>query len=384
MLSRAAQRSNGSVGSDGYADLLDLDAVDELLSRRGLRTPFLRVAKDGVVLPAGRFTRPGGTGAQIGDQVADDRVLELFLDGSTLVLQGLHRVWPPLIAFAGQLTADLGHPVQVNAYITPPQSRGFSAHYDVHDVFVLQVAGHKRWSVYEPVVNAPLPDQPWTNHRAAVEKAAASPPLLDTQLGPGDALYLPRGFLHAAEALGETCAHLTVGVHPVTRWALAQALLAGAADDAELRTSLPLGLDLSDPEALRPEVEATAQALTAALGRADPGAALEVVRRDTWQATRPGPLSPLAQARALRTLDTGTRVRVRDHLRLRLRASAEHVILDLPDRTLELPAATEPALRALLAGAALAVADLPGLAVTEQLDLARRLLGAAVVVAAQP
>lgn len=108
-----------------------------------------------------------------------------------------------------------------------------------------------------------------------------------------------------------------------------------------------------------------------------------MVRRDTWQATRPGSLSPLAQARALETLDGTTRVRVREHLRLRLRATAEQVVLDLPDRTLDLPAATEPALRALLAGAALAVADLPGLDPAEQLDLARRLLREAVVVAVQ-
>jgi lysine-specific demethylase/histidyl-hydroxylase NO66 len=92
------------------------------------------------VAPASRYTRSGGTGALVGDQVADDRVLELFLDGHTVVLQGLHRLWPPLIDFAGALTTDLGHPVQVNAYVTPASSQGFSAHYDVHDVFVLQVS----------------------------------------------------------------------------------------------------------------------------------------------------------------------------------------------------------------------------------------------------
>ena len=78
-------------------------------------------------------------------------MLELFADGHTVVLQGLHRLWPPLIEFAGALTTDLGHPVQVNAYITPASSQGFSAHYDVHDVFVLQVAGEKRWRIHEPV-----------------------------------------------------------------------------------------------------------------------------------------------------------------------------------------------------------------------------------------
>ena len=82
-------------------------------------------------------------------------MLELFLDGHTVVLQGLHRLWPPLIEFAGALTTDIGHPVQVNAYITPASSQGFSAHYDVHDVFVLQVAGEKRWRISEPVHPAP-------------------------------------------------------------------------------------------------------------------------------------------------------------------------------------------------------------------------------------
>ena len=33
-----------------------IDAVDELLSRRGLRTPFIRLAKDGAVVPAARPT----------------------------------------------------------------------------------------------------------------------------------------------------------------------------------------------------------------------------------------------------------------------------------------------------------------------------------------
>ena len=143
-----------------------------------------------------------------------------------LVLQGLHRTWPPLVDFATDLASDLGHPVQVNAYITPPENRGFAAHYDVHDVFVLQVAGHKRWHVHEPVVLNPLPDQPWQQHRAAVAARAAEQPLIDVVLEPGDALYLPRGYLHSADALGEVSIHLTVGVHPVTRHHLVQQLVA--------------------------------------------------------------------------------------------------------------------------------------------------------------
>src|SRR5204862_283793 len=94
---------------------------------------------------SGAGTGDGGAdgGAEIADQVADDKVLSALADGSTLVLQGLHRTWPPLVGFGTQLADELGHPVQINAYITPPQNQGFAPHHDVHDVFVLQVSGRK-------------------------------------------------------------------------------------------------------------------------------------------------------------------------------------------------------------------------------------------------
>ena len=89
-----------------------------------------------------------------------------------MVLQGLHRVWPPIIELCQQLAAELGHPVQANAYVTPPQNQGFSNHYDVHDVFVLQIEGEKRWQIHAPVLEAPLRDQPWNDRRAAVAERA--------------------------------------------------------------------------------------------------------------------------------------------------------------------------------------------------------------------
>ena len=175
----------------GFTELLDANAIDELVSQRGLRTPFLRVAKNGTTLADKAFTAPGGVGAGIADQVSDDRLVRLFADGSTLVLQALHRVWPPILEFCQKLAAELGHPVQANAYVTPPQNQGFSAHYDVHDVFVLQIEGEKRWRIHRPVLASPLRDQPWNDRRADVEKRAEEAPLMETLLKPGDCLYLP-------------------------------------------------------------------------------------------------------------------------------------------------------------------------------------------------
>lgn len=239
LLTRAAD------GDRKFADLFSVAAVDELVSRRGLRTPFVRMVRDGSVLASSVFTRPGGAGAGIADQVADDKVLGQLAAGATLVLQALHRNWPPLTDFCSDLTAEIGHPVQVNAYITPAENRGFVAHYDTHDVFVLQVAGSKRWLVHRPVIENPLPDLPAQEQPNAVAERAAEPPMIDAVLGPGDALYLPRGFVHSAVAQGELSVHLTVGVHAVTGYDLVQQLMLAVAADPELRRSLPLGLQAS-------------------------------------------------------------------------------------------------------------------------------------------
>ncbi|MEO6090529.1 MAG: cupin domain-containing protein [Umezawaea sp.] len=365
-----------------FDDLFDLDQADELLSRRGLRTPFLRVARDGSVLGLAQFTRGGGVGAEVGDQVADDRVAALFAEGSTLVLQGLHRLWPPLIDFATDLCADLGHPVQVNAYLTPPQSQGFSAHYDVHDVFVLQVAGHKRWRVHEPVHPDPLRDQPWAGHADAVAECAGREPLIDRVLAPGDALYLPRGYLHSAVAQGEISAHLTVGVHVVTRYALVEALLALAGLDADLRTSLPLGVDVADPEQLAPHVADVVKLLGGVLADTDPADVADRVRKRVWAGNRPRPLAPLAQVTAARTADVGTAVRWRPGLRHRLRTEGDRVVLDLPHDRMTLPANTAAALGRLAGGEVVVVGALPGLSADDQRVLVRRLLKEGVVVPA--
>jgi lysine-specific demethylase/histidyl-hydroxylase NO66 len=371
---------------DGFSDLFSLEAADELLSQHGLRTPFLRVAQDGSTLPAARFTSAGGVGAGIADQVSDVRLTRLFADGASIVLQALHRTHPPLIDFAQALGTDLGHPVQLNAYVTPPQSQGFAAHYDVHDVFVLQVAGEKRWRIHAPVLPAPLRNQPWTEHRAAVQAAAREAPLIDAVLRPGDALYLPRGFLHAATALGETTAHLTVGIHVWTRRHLLEQLLAAAADVEELRAALPLGIDVTDPRHLASELRRTAELLATQLTDVAAGALAEPVAAgmatSALAAERAAPVGPLAQARAAEVVRPDSRLRWRPALRAVLRRDGDRLVVRTQDGAVRLPVAAEPALARLQAGEVLTAGDLPGPDQPARLDLARALLRDCLVVPA--
>lgn len=377
LLTRAAE-----LGTD-FTDLFSPTAADELVSRRGLRTPFLRMAKDGSVLPEKRFTRGGGAGATVPDQAADDKVLAALADGATLVLQALHRTWPPLVEFGADLAGELGHPVQINAYITPPENQGFAPHYDVHDVFVLQVTGRKRWTIHAPVVDAPLDNQPWENVRAKVAARAAEEPVIDTVLEPGDALYLPRGTIHSAVAQGETSIHLTVGVHPVTRYQLVRHLLDLVQDDPALRTSLPMGVDLADPAVLADHLTATVAELRDRLDAVTPADVARRVGVDLMRRTRPEPLAPLGQLAAAAAVDAATPLRRRAHLRIRLEVDADEVRLVLLDRTVRLPGAAADAAKTVLAGAVLTPGELPGLSADQQITLARQLLREGVLVPAE-
>jgi hypothetical protein len=379
LLSRAAELA----GPAGFTDLLSPDAVDELLSRRGLRTPFLRVAKQGTVLPQARYTGSGGAGAEIGDQVIDDKVMHLYADGATLVLQGLHRIWPPIVDFTRRLGTELGQPLQVNAYLTPPGSQGFATHYDTHDVFVLQVDGTKRWRIHPPVLPDPLERQAWGGHADEVSATAEGTPALDVVLAPGDALYLPRGWLHSAQALGERSLHITIGVRAPTRYALVEELLALAAENARLRSTLPFGMDVGDADALEPELTETVEALREWLLTAEPAAVAERLRGRVWPSARPAPVRPLAQLEFADRLSPDDRIAAREGLRWQLVDDGpEHVVLRLVGRTLRFPAYCAAAVRLALGGGTVRVGDLPLDDDPDRLVLARRLLREALAVPA--
>jgi bifunctional lysine-specific demethylase and histidyl-hydroxylase NO66 len=361
----------------GFAELLDANAIDELVSQRGLRTPFLRVAKNGATLADKAFTAPGGVGARIADQVSEDKLVRLFADGSTLVLQGLHRTWPPVLEFCQRLAAELGHPVQANAYVTPPQNQGFSAHYDVHDVFVLQIDGEKRWRIHSPVLVSPLRDQAWNDRKADVENRAEEPPLMEAVLKPGDCLYLPRGYLHAATALGGVSTHLTLGIHVWTRFALAQQLVEQAlrtvADDPVIRTSLPLGVDVSDPREMRPDFDVVTAILADAVKQSNIDQMAESLLQHARLNQRAAPVGPLKQLRDADAISVDTHILLRRHLAATVDHSGSRILVRT--RAGELLVAEDDVgpLKALLANGLATAGDLG-------LDLARRLLLAGLAI----
>jgi hypothetical protein len=142
--------------------------------------------------------------------------------------------------------------------------------------------------------------------------------VIEETFAPGDCLYLPRGYLHSATALGGTSIHLTIGVHAWTRRHVADELLKAAVTRAsgsrELRQALPLGTDLVGAGPAPEDVEAVRAALLEALQQVDAGDLLTGLAGSARAAQRPAPLAPLAQAEAADTLTDTSHVALRAHV----------------------------------------------------------------------
>lgn len=206
--------------------------VERTIETTAVRTPGFRLVKAGAS-PTG-YTKDISWRPEPFTGAADvPRVLAEFEQGATIVLQCLHHSWLPLARYCRHLEALLGHPVQANAYYTPRGSQGLPVHHDTHEVLSLQVAGEKRWLVYEPVLELPLKDQ---RYRSAL--GAPGEPVLDVTLRAGDTLYLPRGWLHQALTSDTDSLHITVGVNVRTWLDAARAAVEELAGEVELRRSL--------------------------------------------------------------------------------------------------------------------------------------------------
>jgi 50S ribosomal protein L16 3-hydroxylase len=101
---------------------------------------------------------------------------------------------------------------------------GVGPHIDSYDVFLLQVAGRRRWRFGrcpQPVLRDDVPLKMLA--RFEVEQ--------DWTLEPGDMLYLPPGWAHDGMAVGDDCMTASIGFRAPTDAELVQALLARLADE---------------------------------------------------------------------------------------------------------------------------------------------------------
>jgi hypothetical protein len=185
-------------------------------------------------------------------RVAPDSAEALLDCGLTIEVSDAGAAFPPvrelLLALAGELGESAAQAV---AIISPRCGVAVPLHFDHHDVFVLQLAGKKRWRVgpapavqhplhsYAPAFGAGQRDAgTWAPYFPASFPTAMPSGATTFDLMPGSSAYVPAGFWHETWTL-EPSISLTLSINPqrfVT--AFVRAVEARLSAVAELRQPL--------------------------------------------------------------------------------------------------------------------------------------------------
>ncbi len=222
-----------SENTERFADLLSIANLDELLGRFGVRHPSIKLVRSGSAVPTAEYLWR--------DRMVDPaRVAQLFSEGATVVFGGLHDRHEPARRLCNAVSLQVSARTQTNIYLTPPGSQGFRPHWDTHDVYVLQIEGSKRWRMYGGGPELPLKD-----HKFDPARHQAGDVESEFTLETGEALYVPRGWMHAAATTDSTSVHITLGVMSYT-WAdlLADSLSELVDRNSSWRENVPLGFAL--------------------------------------------------------------------------------------------------------------------------------------------
>lgn len=130
---------------------------------------------------------------------------EAFMDGYSIALRGMEFRYQTIAVIADGLASLFGQPsAGVNMYLTPSNSQGLARHSDDHCVFVCQLIGAKRWTVYSrPDFQLPRLYESSYSSNDTEDKNCEAHGHQQILLKEGDVLYIPRGIPHEAIAVAD-------------------------------------------------------------------------------------------------------------------------------------------------------------------------------------
>jgi hypothetical protein len=361
-------KSNGREQSAGLLNLSDFEFLLGTVAAPGWLS-FV----SGTVRPPSReqLTRDGTLDAAA--------MYAAFAARQSLLLTKVHRLHAATGHLCRRLTADfrsagvvLRKPIRANAYYTPPQSQGFAPHYDDHDVLVLQLHGQKLWRIHGEAVK--WPRRPMQD---ALPDESLNPRPREVTLAPGDVLYLPRGFVHEAQAQETSSLHLTFSIDAATWGDVFQRLV-----DRQDGLGEPLPVGFCAGGKPRAADAASLAQMGANIARW-PG--FQQAMTDIFNVTyAEGDLPAngyLARAERGRTLTADAWLVVADGVFASLELDANSAILRLPGAALRAEKAAAPLFRSLCDGNPFRIRDLQGAAdASAFMELAQELLDRGVLI----
>lgn len=350
-----------------YDELLSVADLDTVLGTHSVKYPDISLVRGDSDVSRADYTSGAG-------RIQPLDVARLFDDGATVIFRQLQERVPTLARLCVALGRRFSSRVQTNVYLTPADAQGFAPHWDTHDVFVLQVSGTKSWSIYDTKVRLPLRGQRFERGTLPGEVSD------EFELGPGSAVYLPRGLMHSARSTDQASLHITLGLTAFT-WAefLVESVNAAALGEESLRRNLPRGFASEGFSGAERE-RLFGEKLSLVQSRFNPDVVWRRFSDEVSAAGVPLFTDLLSQRFREDPLIPGSRVRRRVDLIVKAENEGETCLLRFSGHELRLPAHVWPALQFAMTADEFAVEDLPDCLDTEgKLILVKRLVSEGIL-----
>jgi hypothetical protein len=178
----------------------DWGTLNATLRDQVVRIPACRMVRSGRVVDPALFTEGDRATSDAGAEVVvAGAVGQLLQAGASLVLQDIQRYHEPVRVLSRWLGWRANVPLFVNAFATPALGEALVPHSDPYSAWLLQTHGSKTWRVWPPGTDA-----------------ASAPPEVDVTLAAGDALWIPRRWVHHGVSTERSSIHLTFAQRPLT------------------------------------------------------------------------------------------------------------------------------------------------------------------------
>lgn len=190
------------------SDLIGVKEFDDMVNSEVLKFPYFKINLNGQGVPEQGYTRDIIVQGETQTRVVDPAKVEsLYRAGGTLTWASINHYNSKVRDFTRMLSAQMSVRVDAVGFMTPAGKKGYPAHHDGVDLFIIQLSGSKRWRLWN------LAEDRRADSASYTEEALGEP-VVDRELREGDVLYLPYGTPHQAMALDEPSLHLSIMMRP--------------------------------------------------------------------------------------------------------------------------------------------------------------------------
>jgi ribosomal protein L16 Arg81 hydroxylase len=283
-------------------DVLSLADLDDLINLEIVRYPYIKVNLNGSGVPEFGYTKDitvqGSTVTGVPDP---EKVHALYRAGGTITWASLNQICPKVREFIRMISQAMAVRTDAVAFLTPAGKKGYPAHHDGVDLFIVQVSGSKHWRLWN-LAKERGEGETYTREETLGE------PVIEETLKAGDVLYLPYGTPHQATAQDEPSLHLSIMMRPRMWRDLLKESVDRVLADSEFLDYPMLSSDFSG-ETHR-EFERNMDALVARLSTTDLESEWETLRATGRSQPGVSTSRVFATSAAAASIDAGTSLRM--------------------------------------------------------------------------